>query len=181
MKIRINFDMVNAILNVNQKFGPFKVIRNNQKRWITVYLPFYLIFDIALLRKVASIPICLILQYGHLLTAEIYYEEVYKRDIYKEKSIEDLKRLAILFNDLNLKTSYDLLLSSELYDKKYKIQVSDNFLNLKEEKYILVPTINYNGEIRDTSILQEHFIGTDDYVLSIGSPEKKLKLAYSNI
>ena len=36
-------------------------------------------------------------------------------------------------------------------------------------------------EVKDTSILQEHIVGSNDYVLSIGSPEKKLKLVYEGV
>ena len=50
-----------------------------------------------------------------------------------------------------------------------------------ESKYILVPTYDFNNNIKNTSILQEHIVGTDKYVLSIGSPKKELKLAYSSI
>ena len=50
-----------------------------------------------------------------------------------------------------------------------------------EEKYILVPTNDFNNNIKNVSIKQEHIIGSTDYVLSIGSPKKELKLAYSNL
>ena len=179
MKIKVNFDLINAIMNVNEDFNAFKVIRNNKKKWATIYLPFYLIVDIALLSKVASIPLCLLIQFGYLTAGEVYYEHIYNRDIYKEESIDNLRKLVGLLNNIYLETSYDLLLQSELYDKKYKIELNDNFPNLKEEKFILVPTYDYNGNTKKTSILQEHFIGTDDYILSLGSPKKSLSKVLS--
>ncbi len=42
--------------------------------------------------------------------------------------------------------------------------------------------INYDliKEIQSTSILQEHVVGFKVYVLSLGSPTKEYRFAYSN-
>ena len=45
----------------------------------------------------------------------------------------------------------------------------------------MVPSYTFNGDIKDTSVLQEHIIGSKEYVLSLGSPKKVWKPAYSNM
>lgn len=83
---------------------------------------------------------------------------------------------------LNIFTSYDLLLKSKVYDKKYKVEMNkEQLLHIAEEKYILVPSYTYNGDTKDTSALQEHIVGSKQYVLSLGSPKKVLKPSYSSI
>ena len=102
-------------------------------------------------------------------------------DTYATKAMNRLKKLVGELDSINVKTSYDLLLDSELYEKNYRIEFDDNKIPfLLEEKYILVPSYSYNGEVRDTSILQEHEVGTENYVLSVQEPVKKYKLVLSN-
>jgi len=95
-------------------------------------------------------------------------------DIEKESVLEDLTKLSYQLKQINVNTSRDLLLDSKEYDRRYP----KKFPYIVQEKYIMVPTYN-NGEITETSILQEHVIGTDKYILSIGTPTKVYKLAYA--
>ncbi|MGE5455930.1 MAG: hypothetical protein ACM3O4_02320 [Ignavibacteriales bacterium] len=91
----------------------------------------------------------------------------------------ELAKLSLKLNDLNVKTSPDLLKKSELSTTEYKF-VNENFRPIiQQNKYILVPTYDGLGGIKDTSILQEHEIGSKQYVLSIGSPSRIFKLAYA--
>ena len=111
-----------------------------------------------------------------LIVYNYSYNMYYEYDPYKDLSSKNLKRLAIELKDLYVNTDYNSLLKSELVTKKYKIQINkENILSVFENKYILVPTYDFNGNVKTTSILQEHEIGTSEYVLSIGSPKKKLK------
>ena len=43
----------------------------------------------------------------------------------------------------------------------------------------MIPSETMDGDIKETSVLQEHIIGSFDYVLSFGSPEGELKLSYA--
>lgn len=66
--------------------------------------------------------------------------------------------------------------------KKYKVEVNKKQLpHIAEEKYILVPSYTYNGDTKDTSVLQGHIVGSKQYVLSLGSPKKVFKPSYSSI
>ena len=44
-----------------------------------------------------------------------------------------------------------------------------------EKKYILVPSYNYGGEEIETSIMQEHIVESDDYILSVEEPDTQYK------
>lgn len=44
MKLIINYDLIDAIRNVNEPLTPFKVVRNHKVDILTLYLPFF--FDI---------------------------------------------------------------------------------------------------------------------------------------
>ena len=181
MKLMINYDFIEAVRNVNEPLGPLKVIRNNKRQWFTINLPLYFTLDYLFYRNITSAleisELCFILMIGTELTDYA----INKEDLYHTKSSHDLKRLVPKLNDLNIKTDYNLLLQSEMYERKYKIEFNDNKIpSLMEEKYILLPSYNYSGEIKDTSLLQEHIIGSREYELSIGTPAKTLKLVHSN-
>ena len=181
MKLTINFDFINAVLNVNEKFGPLKIVRNNKKLIGAYYFPFFTIIDYTIYKDLKYIIQELIIQFGFVIGSELIAHLLTNADIYKNKSINDLKKLVISLKQLNLNTSYDLLLSSTLYGKDYKISFNkDNLLQILESKYILVPTNGFNGNIKEVSILQEHNVGSNTYVLSIGSKKKEYSLAYNS-
>lgn len=181
MKLVINYDFIDKIKDVKENYGVMKIVRNRKR---------YLVFHLTPLCIAVDLPICLIGKESSLIvfiSQVISYFMIeyfaYKQvgDFYKEIAINKIKQLVTLLKDINVDTSYDLLLESEVYEKKYKIHINeDKILEVISSKYILVPTYDFNGEIRDTSILEEHIVGSNDYILSIGSPEKKLKLVYAN-
>lgn len=87
--------------------------------------------------------------------------------------MEDLQKLSLQLNELNVKTSGELLLDSKVYHKQHKFVLSEKGIpGIMQNKYINIPTYD-NGDIKETSILQEHKIGTKEYVLSLGSPTKR--------
>lgn len=183
MKLIINYDFIEAIKNAKEPFTAFKVIRNKKTRWATLNFPLY-IAVIAAIQKEFDIPIILC-GFGLGCCFNIFSEslenKIFSTDDYKEEAIQNLKKLSSQLTELNISTDYELLLDSKLYERKYKIQVNENKIpDLIESKYILVPTYTYNNEIKEESILQEHILGTNTYVLSLGSPSKQFKLCYSN-
>lgn len=182
MKLRINYDFFNAIKDVNEGFTPMKVIRNDKKILISFSFPLWITTSYL---STKSIPMTI---YSTIIKFGIYYvaigcisKFIIGEDFFKERSERNLKILVSLLKDINISTDYDLLLQSKLEERKYKIHLNESKIpELIEHKYVLVPTYNFNGMVKDVSIDQEHIVGTNEYVLSIGSPEKKLKLAYSN-
>lgn len=91
----------------------------------------------------------------------------------KEKiAMEELCDLSLKLNQLNIKISGELLLDSIEYYKEHKFVLSENGIpGVMQNKFINIPVYN-DGDIEETSILQEHKIGTRQYVLSLGSPNK---------
>lgn len=181
MKILVNYDLINSIKNVNEPMSPFKIVRNKKASWAKFNLPIYTAIDLTF-NKLETIPLVLAFQFGLLLTAEMVANSVMGFDIYKNESDRNLKRLVPQLQDLNVETDYDMLLKSELDDKSYRFRLNDKKIpELIETKYILVPSYNYQGDIKSTSIQQDHVVGSKTYVLSIGSKQRQMQLAYANI
>ena len=100
---------------------------------------------------------------------------------FKESAIDRLRILSHLLSDINISTSYELLLDSENYKTEYSLKFNESKIPyVKEDKYINIPTYD-DGSIREVSIVQEHIIGSSKYSLSYGSPKKVLKPAFNPI
>ena len=183
MKLVINYDFFNAIKDVNEGFTPMKIVRNNKKVLVTYSFPIWFILDYSVFRNLSTTLKVVLLQFiAFYMGGEYIIKLLLGKDIYEEKSRERLKILVSKLKDLNVDTDYKLLIESELQEKKYKIHLNESKIpEIIENKYILVPTYNFNGNIKHTSINQEHIVGTNEYILSIGTPKKELKLVYSNI
>ena len=181
MKLIVNYDLLNSTKNVKDPLSPMKVIRNNKSRWAKFNLPLYTAVNYLINRNIPITIGVLGLQFGLLITSDLLIYKAYG-DKYKEVSERDLKKLAQQLKELNIDTSYDLLLKSELDDKDYKIRLNEHKLpELVESKYILVPSYNYDGEIKVSHIEQEHVVGSKKYILSIGSKQRQKQLAYANV
>lgn len=179
MKLRINYDFFNAILDANEEFSFSKIIRNEKKLFAIFSSSFFLVDYSLTQRLFDSFFVTSLQDLAFLITMSIY-RNTNNADSYKDIAEKRLKKLLIYLQDLYVNTNYDLLLQSKMYEKKYTIHLNEyKILELIEHKYVLVPTYNFNGEVKDTCIEQEHILGTSDYILSIGSPKKELKLVHS--
>lgn len=179
MKLIINYDLIDSIRNVNEPLSPLKVARNS-KRNIASIVPIWFCINSISYTIPENIG-WLICQSSVYIGLEFHYRKCCG-DKYFLGSSNNLRKLSSQLQYLNISTSFNLLLESKVLDKKYKVEFNKNSLpHIAENKYILVPTYNYNGDIKDTSILQEHVVGTKEYVLSLGSPKKEFKPAYSNV
>lgn len=187
MKLVINYDFFNAIRNVNEPYTPLKIVRN-RKRYFITYGALVTALDFATKTKPAQTILSLAFMYGSFITAD-YIVELIANSIIKNKYGEDnkdiyaglskiyLSDLVDQLTEINVKTNYDMLLKSELYEKEYKFEHNEKtLLALTEKKYIYVPTYGFDGKEQTTSILQEHDIGTRDYTLSVGEPDKQYRL-----
>ncbi len=122
----------------------------------------------------------LTIAYTFELIAKLTLRFLYDLDIKDMKAFvseQNLLELVGQLTEINVKTNYDMLLKSELYEKEYKFEHNEKtLLALTEKKYIYVPTYGFDGKEQTTSILQEHDIGTRDYTLSVGEPDKQYRL-----
>ena len=170
MKLVINYDFFRAVCIANEKFVLVNLMRNYKKPFLygAGLFPLYLVGN-DIQTAIGKEAFYLAAVYGTLSIVSALVG-----DGEKQEAMKKLKNLVVQFDSLNLSTDFDLLLQSELYEKKYKFEVNKKILpSLVEKKYILVPTYDYRGEIQETSIEQEHVVGSKTYVLSIGSPSKK--------
>ena len=172
MRLTINYDFFSAIRDVNEPYGALKIVRNNKMRYMA-YFPVWTTIDYALIRNTPETIGFVVFQYILALGSDLIIDRDSGIDPYATKAAKRLKKLVSALEDINVKTEYQLLLDSVLYAKEYKVERNNKGTFLKEEKYIYVPSFNYNGDIRDKSILQEHALGTDVYVLSIGECQKQ--------
>ena len=86
-----------------------------------------------------------------------------------------------MLNYLDINTRYELLQEAYLYKTSYKINKNlKNMPILIQNKYLMLPV---NTKEEEISLVQEHIVGTNNYYLSYGSPDKKkvLKLATNQI
>ena len=176
MNLVINYDLMNEIMNVNEPMGPLKIIRNRKTLYLKS-LPIYLGLDYLLLRNdiYKIIPI-LGIEYTVLLMGDLLSEYIIGIDSFASKAETNLKELVPKLNSLYLNTSYDLLLKTYIYCQEYHYDFKNIIPSIYEEKYLIVKAYNHKDEIKDTSILQSHKIGSDEYVLSLGSRIKKRQL-----
>lgn len=183
MNLVINYDFFNAIKDVNEPLSPFKVMRNSKKFNSMVALPCFIIMNsLQYHGDLEKIFLTLPINFGVITLLETFHNMLLHKDEYKEIAMIRLKRLVQEFNILNIDTNYDLLLKSELYHEKYHLRLNDEKLPIiLESKYILMPTYNFKGNIKDTSLLQHHVVGSKTYVLSLGTHQKERKLVYNNV
>ena len=176
MKLVINYDLIDAIRNVMEPYGALKVIRNNRDAYYK-WLSFWTVLDASVCKGNFDYAVMMLgVQASLLLGSDILSDRLTGIDTYATMSTHNLRKLATDLRNLHVMTTYDLLLQSSLYHKKCKITFNESKLPfLKEEKYILVPSYSYSGEVRDTSILQEHEFGTKEYILSTGEYKKEYK------
>ena len=181
MNLVINYDFFNAIKDVNEGFTPMKVVRNNIGSWFKFNLPMITTLEYAIAREnfFRYMPQAIAVHLFLIFNTELI---LYKTlgDLYKDKADMRLKSLVCMLDKVNIETTYELLKKSDCYHKVKNFKLNEKKIpQIVESKYVLVPNYDYKGDVIETSILQEHVIGSNQYILSIGSPKKALKLAYS--
>ena len=93
--------------------------------------------------------------------------------IKKDIACKQLRNLIAQLKNLDINTNLELLQKAEHYKTEY--ETSDSFPpEIKQNKYIMV-TVLENGKEIETSIVQEHILGTDEYYISYGSPKRVLQ------
>lgn len=93
----------------------------------------------------------------------------------KEKAEFELLNLTNKLALLNVNTTPDLLKKAKLVDKQYHFEKENNKLRLKENKYIDIKVCNGVGKEFEETLLQEHYVGSKQYEISVQSPQKKLE------
>ena len=183
MKIVINYDFFKAINDVNHPLTPLKVIKNEPKYPIVTAILAVgnyaagSSFTYTLERILFWYSIYLINDFVFMAR----YQHNFGVDKYVLEASRNLQKLPDLLDAINVKTNYNMLLKSELYERRFKLESNDSdFCPIKEEKYIYVPSFGFDGREKETSILQEHNIGSREYHLSVEEPEKRYRRVLIN-
>lgn len=176
MNLIINYDFFNAIKDTNEGFTPFKVIRNCKTKWVKINLPLLTLAELLTFREdfLKYMPHAIMIQFGLIIGCNLA-GYLTMGDVYKDESDKKLRMLVSQLKIINVDTSLDLLKESHCESRIYNLKVNKKFPQIIEYKSILVPSYNYCGEIVDTSIMQEHVVGSNSYILSRGSLKKELK------
>ena len=179
MKIDVNYDLIDKIREAKTGFS-LQYNLNRPLKYTAFYSAFKLssvIFVPTTTEEFLSYITC---GFG-IYTLSGAIASVICLPLSRKRAIESLKFLSSRLKDINVNTNHELLLKSYSYKTEYKVKFNDYLLPYVEQnKYISVLTIE-NGEENETSLLQEHIVGSKTYALSYGSPKEKkvLKLAYN--
>lgn len=180
MKLVINYDFFEEIRNAREPYTPLKIIRNNKIPLAFFHFPVCMAINLMnneLLEALKVYGFDFIFATGTLFLLDMIRGGKIGADPYANDAKERLKDLANDLRSINVKTNYNLLLESEHYKTNHKLQVNNSKIPLiLESKFVLMPTEEYK-----TFILQEHIVGTKEYVLSKGTPNYKLRLADAKI
>ena len=118
MNLKINYDFFNAICDINEDFTPFKVIRNNKKRWVLVNIPLltsleYLAVKDKILRY---LPLAFCIHFAIIFSLEAI-EYKLEGDKYKEKAKDNLRYIVPELETIKISTSMELLKEAKCYKK----------------------------------------------------------------
>ena len=177
MKLAINYDLMDRICDAREPYNTLKIVRNHKNEWIRQRIPILILLNIFLKPSVLATVFVVVTQNGIDILSGTMVHKINNEDYYALRAEEDLKKLVLQLQSSFVDTDYDLLLKSEESLRKYKIKINEKkFPCLLEEKYILVPTKTQTDDVIETSLLQEHIVGSKQWTLSLGSPTKQKKL-----
>ena len=178
MKLVINYDFVNAIKDVKEPIGPLKIIRNDKTRYIISGPLWFMLGNMMGYDYKKNLTV-MMMAYGLYTMSGLYISKKLMQsdlDAYGLRSKDRLTSLVRELRNINVETTYDKLIQGEYYEHKIKIHVNENKIPLlMDNKYVLISSFGFDGKEKDTSILQEHVVGSFDYVLSVGEPEKQYR------
>lgn len=91
-----------------------------------------------------------------------------------ELANQQLDELVPKLRDIFIDTDVEMLRDVKCYETEYELSTRESFIpRIMQKKYINVPVDNdWGNNVR--SIVQEHILGTKEYALSHGEPEKKV-------
>ena len=176
-KLMINYNLMNRVNEVNGKLQLNEILIDSAKFTIPFGVGFC-VADYAFrpnhdIDFLTNLTISLSVFLGFSATralVSLKHKEIGQFLSYLELSILAQELLA-----LDVKTTAELLSESELMQTNYKPSFNNGGPVIKQNKYILVPTYDELGMVKETSLLQEHELCSREYVLSIGSPKKSEK------
>lgn len=99
------------------------------------------------------------------------------KEVSQYRAIQNLTELSSRLKDIFVDTDCEKLQEAKLYKTEYAVDFEDStFPRIMQKKYIMVPVHN-EWDNNERSLMQEHYIGSRDYALSYGEPEKEKVLS----
>lgn len=177
----INYDLMHKIYEAQGK----KKLPKNFKTFAVSIYPVgtaltSLIDNASIDTTVVAVALATAISYGSVTIMEHMMHKLYRSIGIMTFSDIAALQLLILSTDLNkqnVKTNVDLLLDSKVYHKEYKFILNKKGIpGIIQRKFFNVPVYDYDGKVTETSLLQEHKMGSRQYVLSLSSPTKTKEL-----
>ena len=195
MKLITDYDLGNAINDVNEPYTPLKSLRNNKRFIFCFHLPFCTILNLnsgGFLYALKMYP----LDIFNFTALDFIIESLIAKKIYGtvdrynyEASI-NLEKLVSELRKIEIDTSYNLLLKSKKIKTKYHFYLNEHTIPIiSESKYFFVPT-HENDSISGEVILQEHNVSSTKYYLSkvptqkaeeLLNPQKRMNLSLKRV
>jgi len=186
MKIVVNYDLIERIAEA--KANPKFTLIRKQVKYYGVLFGFYVTFDFYVRNKEflgalenSALSAILVGIIWNIIPGFSSIKETRERTTSEQLEAQrDLRNLISQMADRGVNTDLDLLYEAKEYKTEYKIVEEDEKKYDLEEKYIMLPTETFTGDIKDISLLQEHIMGSKEYILSLGSPKevKQPKFAF---
>lgn len=130
MKLRINYDFLEKIRNVNEPHNPLKVIRNN-KNITAIYFCSNCMFQLYYFESFNELMLKTLYCCGSTFSVAFVaclVEILCKEDYYAKESSNDIKILVNSLNKLHMNINYELFLKFRLFRKEYKINLNEKFI-----------------------------------------------------
>ncbi len=172
MKLIINYDLINEIRTANTGIN---VKRMGMKMGIYLGAISALNFTAFTLNHEINV---VSLANGLFYAVAIFGgSELSTKNFNKQIAERRLESLASSLTKINIYTNTESIRNAHLYKTQYKI-VHEDKMFLQQNKFLMLPTTGtFNAD--EVSLQQEHIIGSNEYVLSIGEPKKAQSKVFS--
>jgi len=172
MKIVINYDLLDKIRESKTGFS-FNKIKNKTLFFSAINMaietPRNITENANLENYILDLVIFLFIHFNVQIAPHCFTTEISKKIAKQYLTI-----LSDQLQDMFVKTDAVLLQDAHRYKTKYELDYENSKLpNILEKKYIMIPVHN-DWDCNERSLVQEHIIGSNEYILSYGEPEKKV-------
>lgn len=171
MKIVINYDLMDKISEANKGYSLKRCTKRTTSLFATT-VAISAMFDLAsgsdFTKLLEACPFIFTIHSGY--TAAYTYAF---SGLTKEMAKSKLNALLPQLHSAFIRTDYESLLKSYKYKTEYELDSDSHFLAVEQKKYIMIPVEDEYFGNKEMSVLQEHIIGSKEYVLSLSEPEEK--------
>ncbi len=171
MKIKVNYDLLEEAAVAKKGFS----VKRYSK--IGLFDCCFFLIPICYMLQTADNLVYTIFTYFSCYTLLLSFSTSLLKDIFKQDARKKLENLSHELKKIYVDTDCEKLQEAQLYKTEYDARFEDSiFPEIMQKKYMMVPVNNDWGN-NERSLMQEHIIGSSDYALSYGEPEKNKVLS----